>query len=89
MKMIEVRKELTEIALNLAITVERIKQLEEELYRRKSKRAPNASTPMSDEVAQEILLLRKQYPNWTLQKIADVTGVNIGRVSETLNGFRE
>ena len=51
-------------------------------------RAPDASVPMTPEVCDRIRKLHQADPDLTQQAIAEITGVNSGRVSETLSGKR-
>ena len=56
--------------------------------RRAAKKAPARSTPMSDELAEEIRAYRREHPKLSQALIAIAFGVNQGRVSEALHGRR-
>jgi hypothetical protein len=61
----------------------------EELKRRPAvSRTTPRSRPMSKAVRESILILRAQHPFWSHHQIAEAAGVNMGRVSEVLAGFR-
>lgn len=90
MKIPEIQSELRAMAASPGdVDKARLAALAEELSRRRSNRAPAQSRPMTDEIRERIVQLRKTHPNMPLAHIAQEVGVNPGRVSETLNGFRE
>jgi hypothetical protein len=69
---------------------ERLREIEQELYRRKrSVRAPNSSKPCTEEMRRAIRAYKRAHPRVTQQKIADRFGVNSGRVNEALIGFAD
>lgn len=47
------------------------------------------SRKMTPQVQAEIMALAAKHPDWSNQDIAVAVGVNAGRVSETLNGYRQ
>jgi hypothetical protein len=59
-----------------------------ELYRRPGRPVAPTSRPMTPEVRADIWRLRELYPAESQQWIAQRAGVNPGRVSEVLHGFR-
>lgn len=66
-------------------------KLADETVRRRpvqAKRDPG-SRRMSPEIETQIKTLRDVYPLWSQAQIAREVGVNSGRVSEVLHGFRE
>lgn len=52
------------------------------------RKAPTQSSPVTPQVKQQIKTLAANNPDMSMQDIADLVGVNIGRVSEVLNGKR-
>jgi hypothetical protein len=52
------------------------------------RRAPNSSVPLTDAVRQQIRTLHATQPTMTQKTMAEITGVNSGRVSETVSGKR-
>jgi|SRR6478735_11525436 len=58
------------------------------MYRRSSTRTRVKSVPVTPQVKAQIMSLHTTNPDLSLQEIADMVGVNMGRVSETLSGFR-
>lgn len=68
---------------------EELRHLASQLGRRRPVRKAEAiSTPMSDEVADEIRAYAEAHPGLTQALIAIAFGVNQGRVSEALRGKR-
>jgi hypothetical protein len=64
-------------------------ELADELRRRSGEgRAPATSTKMTPELSEEIKEYAKAHPGMSHQQIAEVFGVNIGRVSEAILGKR-
>jgi hypothetical protein len=104
MKIPAVREELEDLALQLKAqegrnwkTVARkMEGLVPELKRRSPKRRAKVKNaegrkrnPLSREQKQEIALFAKTHPDWMLQEIGTKFGVNQGRVSEIIAGFRK
>lgn len=83
----EVQHRLEQLARELACPELRV--LAGEIRRRSSRPGPITSRPMSAEVAAEIRDLDAQHPGWSQQQIARRVGVNPGRVSEVLHGYRQ
>jgi len=66
-----------------------IDQIAFDLWRRPAAtRAPVASVPMTDELAESIRRDHVAHPKFTQQQIATRHGVTIGRVSEAISGKR-
>jgi hypothetical protein len=64
-------------------------RLADELRRRRAARKASArSTPMTDELADEIRAYRREHPKVPQALIAIAFGINQGRVSEALHGKR-
>jgi len=59
-----------------------------ELWRRRSTRAPDESTPMSPRLAYQIRLYASLRPTATQRAIGNAFNVSQGRVSEALHGKR-
>lgn len=88
----EVRQELRSIATQLATAAEELHSLANFLYRRTPApraRARAKSKPVSPAIARHIRGLRRRNPEASLQWIAQLVGVNPGRVSEVLHGKRK
>lgn len=80
----EVRARLRELAEEHDI--DELNELADAMYRRSPvKRAPNRSPKLTPELAQEIREYAADHPDAHNQDIAENFGVNIGRVSESLN----
>lgn len=80
----EVRARLRELAEEHGI--EELNELADAMYRRSpAKRAPNRSPKLTPELAEEIREYAADHPDAHNQDIAEHFGVNIGRVSESLN----
>ena len=82
----QVRVRLTEIANEHGI--DEIHELVEELYRKPlaKKRAPVRSPTMTPELAEGIREYAQDNPDVHQQEIAEMFGVNHGRISEALHG---
>jgi hypothetical protein len=79
-----VRNRLRELAVELGC--DELEELADQLYRRPAaKRAPNRSPKLTPEMAEEIRQYAADNPTAHNQDIAEHFGVNIGRVSESLN----
>jgi hypothetical protein len=50
--------------------------------------APRASRPMTRIIKQQVIDLHRLHPELTQHQIATALGVNPGRVSETIAGYR-
>lgn len=96
----EVRELLTQIANELdddatlhgapwaAHAADGVRACVSQMYRRSSTRTRTKSVPVTPQVKAQIMSLHTTNPDLSLQEIADMVGVNMGRVSETLSGFR-
>ena len=60
-----------------------------EMTRDYNGRAPVQSKRMNDVIAADARQMKSHNPDMPLQEIAEALGVNIGRVSEALNGERD
>ena len=96
MKMPEVRDALRVIADKIEtlhsdpVLAEELRDLANETIRRKHAAKPRVtSPPMTAEMKRRIWKLRQANPKMTQTEIANLLGINAGRVSETLHGFRE
>ena len=68
---------------------DRVAFLAAELGRRKQHKTGNTtSRRMTTALKAEVVRLRNENPEWTQAQIAQKLGINSGRVSETLHGFR-
>jgi hypothetical protein len=56
--------------------------------RKKVRRAPNKSTPITPDLSRRLRLLAVMHPDKTEQEIAAFEGVTAGRVSEAIAGKR-
>lgn len=89
MRIPEIRKEMDFLIADMEMALRRMKVLREELVRRPPvSRAPTKSRPVTASIANQIVTYRAAHPNDTQQEIANYFGVNPGRVSEVLAGFR-
>jgi len=80
----QVRDRLYELAEEL--DNEELRELADQMWRRPAiKRAPNRSPKLTPEMAEEIREYAAAHPTAHNQDIAEHFGVNIGRVSESLN----
>jgi hypothetical protein len=87
MKIPQIQARLTELSKELRCP--EIASLAGELSRRKLViKAPNHSTPMSNDIRVAIRNAHVDNPELPLNRIAAMFDVNPGRVSETLRGFR-
>jgi hypothetical protein len=76
--------------LSAAHGINELSFLADELSRRSpTKRAPNVSQPMTDELAERIRAYARSHPNATQVQIGVRFEVNPGRVSEALRGYRQ
>lgn len=88
MKIPEIRERLEQIGQ--AHGIQELLYLASELSRRPAKkRAPVRSKPMTPELRQQIRDYAFSNPDKAQQQIAELFGVNIGRVSEATRGFRQ
>lgn len=93
MKIPEISKRIKEISYSIesdySTEAEELRYLAEEMRRRPStSRAAITSTPMTEELAQEIKEYHDANPGLSHQKIGERFNVNHGRVSEIINGKR-
>lgn len=94
MKIPEVATRIREIAEHIQglcpTEANELLELADELRRRPlaAPRAPVTSTPMTDELAQDIRDFAEANPGMSHQEIAVEFGVNHGRVSEAVSGKR-
>ena len=87
MKLPEVATRLRELAQQL--DCEELNALAGEIARRPSgKRARPSSAPMTDELRDEIRVLKQTNPDISQANIGRAPNTNPGRVSETLKGKR-
>lgn len=95
MKLPDIRQEMHRIAHDLAVAglsenAKRLAELAEETRRRPAvKRAPPNARAMTDEVRARIRATYRAHPDWTHRAIGSHCGVDGGRVSEVLAGFRQ
>lgn len=95
MKLPDVRNELHVIAATLIEhgwedTGQRLAHLAEQTRRRSPmKRAEPRARHMTDEVKERIRLTHQAHPGWSNRRIGLDCGVDGGRVSEVLRGFRQ
>lgn len=102
MKIPAVRDELEEIASDLKTQkgrnwrscAQRIEALVPELKRRPAKRRAKTReegprTPLTESQKKEIARFTREHPEMMLQDIGSKFGVNQGRVSEIIAGFRK
>ena len=95
MRVPEIQDRLRYIAMTLRdirmfTTANELDALVEQLSRRSpTKRAPNVSQPMTDELAERIRAYARSHPNATQVQIGVRFEVNPGRVSEALRGYRQ
>lgn len=76
-------------ALSAQHGIPELSKLAEQLRRRPPKSiAPDHSRPMTDELREEIRAYAEAHPEASQLTIGNRFGVNPGRVSETLRGFR-
>ena len=69
---------------------ERFEELIEATRRRSPVRvAPKRRRPLTEEEIMRVRVYAKRHPNASQQEIANVFGINPGRVSEALAGFRD
>ena len=88
----ELIAELTEESKRLArrqlYIATKISSLSEETRRRSYDRAPVTSRRVTAEVRKSVREMAVAYPQMSHQALAEVHGINIGRVSEILHGPR-
>lgn len=95
MKLPDVRAQLLALAADieaagLAEKAQALRQLAEETRRRRPvKRARAHAHKMTKVVADRIRSTARQHPDWSNRRIGLYCGVDGGRVSEVLAGFRE
>lgn len=63
-----------------------LREIERSMYRRRFGRAPRRSLPVNRTLTNLIRHYHRAHPDWSHQKIANLVGVNPGRVSEILHG---
>lgn len=97
MRLTEVKGRIEGIAAELVANdrrhmldiAEELRDLAAEIPRRPPvMKAKATSRKMTPEIEEEIGELHRQNPTWSQARIARHVGVNAGRVSETLAGFR-
>lgn len=87
MRIPDIQDRLIEIAHEIGNS--EIERLARKLSRRSpTRKAPNSSEPMTDKKAAQIRQYAKDNPRMTQVEIGRRFGVNQGRVSEALRGFR-
>jgi hypothetical protein len=87
MRLPEIAEELHRLAEDFSIP--RLHFLADEIGRRKGKRSPPTSTPMTPALRRQIILAARLNPEMSQLEIAKSFGVNQGRVSEALKGKRQ
>ena len=75
-------------ALDVTAVPAYLEYLATQIRRRPGTRGPITSRPMTDAVRAQIRALAAQVPRLSQAEIARRVGVNPGRVSEVLRGFR-
>lgn len=87
MKMAEIREELYALAEEYEIP--RIAELADATFRRPPvKRARARAKKLTEEIKAHIREVYAEHPDWSNRRIGQQCGVDGGRVSETLAGFR-
>jgi hypothetical protein len=87
MRLPEVAARLRELAVELGCG--ELNDLADEIARRPSgQRAPISSSPMTDQLRQQIIAMQEASPDLSHAEIGRQLNVNPGRVSETLKGKR-
>ena len=87
----EARKRLIEISDDIALTSHRgalavRAVVQEEMHRRPAvRKAPKRAAPPTPAQRVHVRELALRYPEWPYTRIAQHTGLNIGRISEILN----
>lgn len=95
MKLPDVREELHKLASDLdaaglGLVGQRLAYLAEQTRRRSPlKRAEPRAKPITDETKKRIRDTAAAHPAWSLREIGRHVGVDQGRVSEVLRGFRQ
>jgi hypothetical protein len=94
MRLPEIRTRLLAIADDLAEvgmidTARTLKALAEGTRRRPAARRSAPKMAMTDEARARVLETATRHPDWSLHQIGVECGVNQGRVSEIVAGFRE
>lgn len=88
MKIPDVQNRLRELAHVHGIN--ELSTLADQLSRRRPKHvAPKSSATLTDELADRIRAYKAANPNATYMQTAIRFGVNVGRISEVLRGFRQ
>jgi hypothetical protein len=83
----EIRVRLLELAERH--NIQELHDLAMQLHRRPAiRKAPADSMPLTPEIERSIRDLACRHPSATYKRIANMAGVNIGRVSEVLAGKR-
>ena len=84
----DVRKELHQLAVKHGLP--RLSELAEATKRRSPRtKAPPTSTPMTEELAEEIRAFKKAHPTMSNQQIANHFNVNQGRVTDACRGKKK
>lgn len=86
----EVRVQLLKLAETMPEDLAgQIKRLEKHMWRRKAiRRAKTQSKPITPQLSAAIVVYWREHPELSQQKIATLFGVDKGRVSEAVAGFR-
>lgn len=87
MKMAEIREELYDLSVSYELP--RLRELADATFRRTPvKRARAKAKKLTEEVKRHIRDVYAEHPDWSNRRIGQQCGVDGGRVSETLAGFR-
>lgn len=95
MKLPDVREEMHKLASDLdaaglGLVGQRLAYLAEQTRRRSpKKRAEPRAKPMTEATKERIRQVAKANPGWANREVALAVGVDGGRVSEVLRGFRQ
>lgn len=88
----ELRTDILEIAEDPRLPADiarRLRRIERQMYRRPAiRKTAVRSAPMTPQKAFEIRETFYSNPDMSMQRIGDLCGVNMGRVSENVAGFR-
>lgn len=85
MRIPEIQRRLNELSVDLQCP--ELKRLAFALSRRPGQSGPRTSRRVDDAVRKEVMRLRAE-TDYSQQKIGELVGVNGGRVSEILHGYR-
>jgi hypothetical protein len=84
----QIRERLHELADLLGVP--ELHDLANETKRRSPpRRVRNESVPVTPALERAVRNVAKAKPHWSYRRIGEYFGINIGRISEILTGFRE